>query len=192
LVLRDTKLVRFGARDYDPNTGRWTAKDPISFAGGSANLYSYVVNDPVNFTDLAGLDGQSCACGNPDSIDQLALTLAMRDATIKRLANELSSSNSIGNFNPFDGATAPGSIGGGVWRLLSLGWRYFKLLRPFNEAANEGVNRAAAVNKALCNAEQTDAIIKQQREVLEILNKKAGLYLPWQNPPDAGAPDAGQ
>jgi uncharacterized protein RhaS with RHS repeats len=26
---RDTGLVRFGARDYDPETGRWTAKDPI-------------------------------------------------------------------------------------------------------------------------------------------------------------------
>jgi len=26
---RDTGLVRHGARDYDPETGRWTAKDPI-------------------------------------------------------------------------------------------------------------------------------------------------------------------
>src|SRR5207253_11269959 len=25
---QDTKLVRLGARDYDPETGRWTAKDP--------------------------------------------------------------------------------------------------------------------------------------------------------------------
>jgi RHS repeat-associated protein len=52
-----TKLVRFGARDYDAETGRWTAKDPILFAGGDTNLYGYVLNDPVNFTDAAGLKG---------------------------------------------------------------------------------------------------------------------------------------
>ena len=46
--------MRFGARDYDPETGRWTAKDPIRFAGGDANLYGYVFADPVNLTDPSG------------------------------------------------------------------------------------------------------------------------------------------
>jgi len=47
--------VRFGARDYDPETGRWTAKDPIGFSGGSAGLYNYVGNDPINGVDPSGL-----------------------------------------------------------------------------------------------------------------------------------------
>jgi RHS repeat-associated protein len=51
----DTGLIRFGARDYDPESGRWTAKDPIQFAGGAPNLYSYVRNDPVNRIDPTGL-----------------------------------------------------------------------------------------------------------------------------------------
>ncbi|MDD3518629.1 MAG: hypothetical protein PHQ14_09785 [Chromatiales bacterium] len=50
-----TKLVRFGARDYDPETGQWTAKDPIKFKGGDANLYGYVLNDPVNWADPDGM-----------------------------------------------------------------------------------------------------------------------------------------
>jgi len=52
---QDTKIVRFGAREYDPTIGRWTAKDPILFAGGDTNLYGYVLNDPVNFVDPWGL-----------------------------------------------------------------------------------------------------------------------------------------
>jgi RHS repeat-associated protein len=58
---RDTKLVRFGARDYDAETGRWTAKDPIGFSGGDTNLYGYVLNDPVNGIDALGLSFESTA-----------------------------------------------------------------------------------------------------------------------------------
>jgi RHS repeat-associated protein len=54
----DTGLVRFGARDYDPATGRWTAKDPLGFKGGDSNVYGYVSNDPVNAFDPAGKDWQ--------------------------------------------------------------------------------------------------------------------------------------
>jgi RHS repeat-associated protein len=51
----DTGLVRFGLRDYDAMTGRWTSKDPIFFAGGDTNVFGYVVNDPVNWSDPFGL-----------------------------------------------------------------------------------------------------------------------------------------
>jgi len=50
---RDTGLVRFGARDYDAEIGRWTAKDPRGFVSGP-NLYNYANNDPVNFIDPPG------------------------------------------------------------------------------------------------------------------------------------------
>ena len=58
---KDTGLVRFGARDYDAETGRWTAKDPIFFGGGSANLYTYVANDPTNLRDPSGLQEEESA-----------------------------------------------------------------------------------------------------------------------------------
>jgi RHS repeat-associated protein len=51
----ETRLVRFGARDYEPTTGRWTAKDPIAFGGGQENLLAYVDNEPVNRKDPTGL-----------------------------------------------------------------------------------------------------------------------------------------
>ena len=51
----DTKLTRFGYRDYDAYTGKWTAKDPIGFQGGDSNLYGYVLGDPVGGFDSNGL-----------------------------------------------------------------------------------------------------------------------------------------
>lgn len=64
----DTGLIRLGARDYDPTTGRWTAADPIRFAGGDANLYRYAASDPVNRVDRSGLDsaGIPMPLGPPD------------------------------------------------------------------------------------------------------------------------------
>ena len=49
-----TKLTRFGARDYDAETGRWTTKEPYLFLFGT-NAYEYSKSDPVNFVDLNGL-----------------------------------------------------------------------------------------------------------------------------------------
>ena len=58
-----TGFVRFGARDYNPEVGRWTAKDPIGFAGRDTNLYSYALADPVNLLDISGWSAyNSCHC----------------------------------------------------------------------------------------------------------------------------------
>lgn len=54
----DTKLTRFGVRDYDPSIGRWLQKDPIKFQGGTTNLYEYCGNDSLNCVDSSGLSNQ--------------------------------------------------------------------------------------------------------------------------------------
>ncbi|WP_319470362.1 RHS repeat-associated core domain-containing protein [uncultured Pseudodesulfovibrio sp.] len=64
----DTGLVRFGWRDYDPDTGRWTALDPIGDAGGDDDWYGYCLDDPVNMIDPAGLMGSK-----PEEPDEGAL-----------------------------------------------------------------------------------------------------------------------
>ena len=43
-------------RWYDPQIGRWLSEDPIGFAGGDANLYRYVGNQPTGYIDPSGLD----------------------------------------------------------------------------------------------------------------------------------------
>jgi RHS repeat-associated protein len=71
---RDTGLVRFGLRDYDPAAGRWTTKDPLGFSAGDSNLYAYAANDPLNRIDPTGLeDGASPSpCQPEETWDQKA------------------------------------------------------------------------------------------------------------------------
>lgn len=96
-----TALVRFGARDYDPTTGIWTCRDPIGFAGGSENLFTYAAGDPVDMIDPAGT-----------SIDQDRLnTIAgfldcLTFGLTKRLRDQLFSYNDI---NPASAEYAQGA-----------------------------------------------------------------------------------
>ena len=54
----DTGLVHLGHREYDPEAGRFTRRDPLGFGGGDSNLYRYADGDPVNRIDPTGLDGE--------------------------------------------------------------------------------------------------------------------------------------
>ncbi|WP_027187877.1 RHS repeat domain-containing protein [Desulfovibrio cuneatus] len=58
LVDEHTGFVRFGYRDYDPQTGRFTAQDPARDLRGDADLYDYCVDDPVSCIDPQGLATQ--------------------------------------------------------------------------------------------------------------------------------------
>lgn len=97
----DTGLVRFGARDYDPSLGRWTAKDPIDFAGGDTNLYNYVLNDPVNGVDPEGL--QKC---DSQKKTRIRISVSEFDADAVRSA--------INQANQHNKALRPGTFAGGA------------------------------------------------------------------------------
>lgn len=49
-------------RAYDPNAGRWLSRDPLGEQSAEgANLYAYVMDNPINFVDPFGL----CKRGGP-------------------------------------------------------------------------------------------------------------------------------
>ncbi len=84
---KDTGLVRFGYRDYDPDTGRWTVKDPILFAGGDTDLYGYCLNNPINFSDPFGLlleaDPFNPVVNIPNNMPMFNLTKGQKNALFK-------------------------------------------------------------------------------------------------------------
>ena len=52
---KETGLLYYGHRYYNPVTGRWQSKDPVEEAGG-LNLYASVENDGLNRWDYLGLN----------------------------------------------------------------------------------------------------------------------------------------
>ncbi|MGJ7440501.1 RHS repeat domain-containing protein [Aquipuribacter sp. MA13-6] len=55
-----TGLYKFGARYYDPETGRFTQQDP---SGQEANTYLYAAGDPCNNVDPTGLRSDPTGAG---------------------------------------------------------------------------------------------------------------------------------
>jgi RHS repeat-associated protein len=71
-----TGLMYYRARYYSPEMLRFISRDPLQFAAGSVNFYSYVHNNPIKHTDPSGLatcfysvsNGQmTCTPDNPEN-----------------------------------------------------------------------------------------------------------------------------
>jgi RHS repeat-associated protein len=81
----DTGLTRFVWRDYDADTGRFTALDPLGAKGGDSDWYGYCVDDPVNRVDVWGLEWGWKDLADPvQTAAQMAIEKAMN---VGRLAS---------------------------------------------------------------------------------------------------------
>ncbi len=66
-TLPDFGLVLLGARVYDPALGRFLSRDPLIIPRSATriNPYAFAFNDPVNFRDPTGLDGEGVPTDPP-------------------------------------------------------------------------------------------------------------------------------
>lgn len=58
---------------YDPQQGRFIARDPIGYDGGDANLYQYVHSNPEVFVDPSGMAGEIACAASPITVDSKEL-----------------------------------------------------------------------------------------------------------------------
>lgn len=78
---KDTRLTRLGARDYDADIARFTTPDPLYLetpdlcvvSPEGCNLTGYADGDPINKSDLAGLDPNDDRYLDPKSPDFIPL-----------------------------------------------------------------------------------------------------------------------
>jgi RHS repeat-associated protein len=55
----------YRARYYDQTTSRFLSEDPLEFGGDDVDFYVYAYDDPANFVDPSGLNGQGTATVPP-------------------------------------------------------------------------------------------------------------------------------
>lgn len=63
--LQETGMYDFGARFYMPDIGRWGVVDPKSEY--TKETYSYVWNNPINFFDLTGMEGEAASSDSSET-----------------------------------------------------------------------------------------------------------------------------
>ena len=88
-----TDLVRFGARDYFAEIGKWTAEDPIGFLSGGFNDYAYVSNDPLNNIDPSGLEEISVGSNGQGFNSHSSMTRALGPAGAGRAWHHIVNQN---------------------------------------------------------------------------------------------------
>jgi len=70
------------SRPYNPEIGRWMSKDPIRFSGGDANLYGYVLQNPINFIDPTGNNAWRIGIGIAAAMCTADLPPSTRDFSV--------------------------------------------------------------------------------------------------------------
>jgi RHS repeat-associated protein len=89
-----TGLYYYRARYYHPALQRFISEDPIGFAAGDVNLYAYVANAPLDFSDPSGMSLADAAipgyCQDPTYISPTPELSGRKGVVAQIVAAELS------------------------------------------------------------------------------------------------------
>ncbi len=81
----ETGQYYYRARYYDPEVSKFISEDPAGFMAEQANLYRYVDNSPVNFTDPSGLIAANLVGAGIGGSFDLGLQLASNGGNISKV-----------------------------------------------------------------------------------------------------------
>jgi len=83
----ESGLYYFGARWYDPETGRWLSPEPLRLDG--PNLYQYVFNNPIRYNDYNGYVAAVDDLAIAGTIVLVGGTLYVTNPQVREATNDL-------------------------------------------------------------------------------------------------------
>ena len=149
---RETGLQYNRERYYAPEIGRFLSQDPVTFAGGSANLFSYVSNTPTVFSDPLGLSPESNNVARAVQGPSTAFgTMAIQDSIVRE-----GYQRGVGNLDPTDSAGRTLLKQQARRASSPIGRAIAESMRPIGQEATRAGGTASktnsGVNRALRNA----------------------------------------
>ncbi|MFZ2655639.1 MAG: DUF2235 domain-containing protein, partial [Victivallales bacterium] len=160
----ETGLVYYGYRYYNPETGRWLSRDPITEAGGK-NLYAFVGNEPTNYIDKLGL-ALYAFDGTGNDMTQVGDPNSPLDSGLSNIAILFNAYNGKGWYLPGVGTQGKADITwggitgwGGDYRVNEM---YNKFLEFYRAGDTDidiiGFSRGAALARAFANKIAKDGV----------------------------------
>ena len=155
-------LYYYRARTYSPVLGRFLQTDPIGYAAGN-NLYAYVGNDPLNFTDPFGLCDNPQGCGSGllrgfrNYLTEGALSLAQAPSDIAQYGRDL-----VTNPREFFRQAAPALVGLG-----------FSIPNVATAAASAETVPSGLGDLSIAETRQIQSVVDQAGRPLEVVGSAA-------------------
>jgi RHS repeat-associated protein len=166
---RETGLMNYRARYYDPSVGAFLGVDPLFAASDepySANGYAYARNSPTLFTDPSGLDprlgptnesplfspAEWLAKARSGENSPIQVFKALRDAfALEMISLEVAQQNLANGSRPFYSISSLNQSMNSLWRAMKIQWAILKKLPP--EARGVTPIRPSACPPGMNNAQ---------------------------------------
>ncbi|MDD3313779.1 RHS repeat-associated core domain-containing protein [Pseudodesulfovibrio sp.] len=178
----DLGFVRFGFRDYDTFTERWTAPDPLGDKGGDPDWYGYCLDDPVNGNDPLGLFAWLSQVLAKDAANEIVNAYeARKDVTWGGEGRSLLDGPMHGNWGGknYSGGKTGGEIGDASPTDSS------DVLYKQHDLAHEKIKNTPILGDV--NKTQRMMIDKADKELVDGLQKLDNDPQKWPMPPKKGA-----
>ncbi len=147
---RATGLVRFSARDYDAEIGRWIERDPVGFGGGDTNVYAYVGGRPNTLTDPSGLEADaSTLAAYVPGVNLAAAVMAMRADGIFNMGSEATMDLGARQLCRANALMAPAMEFAAMFGQFVVGTAGMMMMAPAGGAIGGGGGNSARLVRAL-------------------------------------------